>query len=237
MIFHEIFGHRIEGQKKEKRENQSQTFRDRVGQRVLPDFISVYSDPTAKKYGTTQLAGYYKFDNEGVKAQKVTVVENGVLKNFLMSRLPVDGFPESNGHGRREPGYNVAGRQSNLLVVASKTVTPEQLKSQLIEEVKKKGLPYGLYFEDIAGGFTFVGRGVPNSFEVIPVMVYRIYPDGHEELVRGVNLIGTALTAFNKIVAADNRSAAFNGMCEAESGQVPVWPAGRGCCSARSKCK
>jgi len=227
VIFHEIFGHRIEGQR-EKRENQSQTFRDRVGQKVLPDFISVYSDPTARKYGTTQLAGYYKFDNEGVKAQKVTVVENGVLKNFLMSRLPVDGFPESNGHGRREAGYNVAGRQSNLLVVASKTVSPEELKSQLIEEVKRKGLPYGLYFEDIAGGFTFVGRAAPNFFEVIPVMVYRIYPDGHEELVRGVNLIGTALTAFNKILAADNRSAAFNGMCGAESGEVPVSAGGPG---------
>ncbi len=117
VIFHEIFGHRIEGQR-EKRENQSQTFRDRVGQKVLPEFISVYSDPTQRKYGATYLAGYYKFDNEGVKAQRVTVVENGVLKNFLMSRLPVDGFPESNGHGRRAPGYNVAGRQSNLLVVA-----------------------------------------------------------------------------------------------------------------------
>jgi TldD protein len=227
VIFHEIFGHRIEGQR-EKRENQSQTFRDRVGQKVLPDFISVYSDPTQKKYGDTQLAGFYKFDNEGVKAQRVTVVENGVLKNFLMSRLPLDGFPESNGHGRREPGYNVAGRQSNLLVVASKTVTPEQLKASLIEEVKKKNLPYGLYFEDIAGGFTSVGRGMPNFFEVIPVMVYRIYPDGTEELVRGVDLIGTALTAFNKIVAADNRSEAFNGMCGAESGQVPVSAGGPG---------
>jgi TldD protein len=227
VIFHEIFGHRIEGQR-EKRENQSQTFRDRVGQKVLPDFVSVYSDPTQKKYGDTQLAGFYKFDNEGVKAQRVTVVENGVLKNFLMSRLPVDGFPESNGHGRREPGYSVAGRQSNLLVVASKTVTPEQLKASLIEEVKKKSLPYGLYFEDIAGGFTAVGRFAPNFFEVIPVMVYRIYPDGKEELVRGVDLIGTALTAFNKIVAADNRSEAFNGMCGAESGQVPVSAGGPG---------
>ncbi len=227
VIFHEIFGHRIEGQR-EKRENQSQTFRDRVGQKVLPDFISVYSDPTQKKYRDTQLAGFYKFDNEGVKAQRVTVVENGVLKNFLMSRLPLDGFPESNGHGRREPGYNVAGRQSNLLVVASKTVTPEQLKASLIEEVKKKSLPYGLYFEDIEGGFTAVGRFTPNFFEVIPVMVYRIYPDGKEELVRGVDLIGTALTAFNKIVAADNRSEAFNGICGAESGGVPVSAGGPG---------
>jgi predicted Zn-dependent protease len=227
VIFHEIFGHRIEGQR-EKRENQAQTFRDKVGEKVLPEFLTVVADPTRRKFGETELAGYYKFDNEGVKAEKVTVVENGILKNFLMSRLPVDGFPKSNGHGRRYPGRNVAGRQSNLLVTASVTVTPEQLKSQLIDEVKKRNLKYGLYFEDIAGGFTSVGRGVPNYFSVIPTMVYRIYPDGHEELVRGVDLIGTALTAFNKILAADNRMEAFNGVCGAESGPVPVSVGGPG---------
>jgi predicted Zn-dependent protease len=227
VIFHEIFGHRIEGQR-EKRENQAQTFRDKVGTKVLPEFISVYADPTQRKFGEIELAGYYKYDNEGVKSERVTVVENGILKNFLMSRLPVDGFPKSNGHGRRAPGYNVAGRQSNILVVASKTVTPDDLKKQLIEEVKKKDLAYGLYFEDIAGGFTSVGRNVPNSFEVIPIMVYRIYADGHEELVRGVDLIGTALTTFNKILAADNQSAAFNGTCGAESGPVPVSAGGPG---------
>lgn len=227
VIFHEIFGHRIEGQR-EKRENQAQTFRDKVGQKVLPEFLSVYSDPTQRKLGETELAGSYQFDNEGVKARRVVVVENGILKNFLMSRLPIDGFPESNGHGRRSGGFNVAGRQSNLLVVASKTVSPVELKNLLLEEVKKKNLPYGLYFEDIEGGFTSVGRGAPNFFEVIPVMVYRLYPDGREELVRGVDLIGTALTAFNKILAADNQAQAFNGICGAESGPVPVSAGGPG---------
>jgi predicted Zn-dependent protease len=227
VIFHEIFGHRIEGQR-EKRDSQAQTFRDKVGQKVLPEFLSVYADAPRRKFGDTELAGFYKFDDEGIKAQRVVVVENGILKNFLMSRLPLDGFPESNGHGRRAPGFNVAGRQSNLLVTASKTVTHEELKAQLIEEVKRRDLKYGLYFEDIAGGFTSVGRGVPNFFSVIPTMVYRIYPDGHEELVRGVDLIGTALTAFNKILAADNRMAAFNGVCGAESGPVPVAVGGPG---------
>jgi predicted Zn-dependent protease len=163
-----------------------------------------------------------------VRARRVTVVENGILKNFLMSRLPLDGFPESNGHARRAPGFTPAGRQSNLLLSASQTVTPEELKKKLIEEVAKRKLPYGLYFEDIAGGFTSVGRNSPNSFEVIPVMVYRIYPDGHEELIRGVDLIGTALSAFDKILAADNQNAAFNGICGAESGGVPVSAGGPG---------
>jgi TldD protein len=227
VFFHEIFGHRIEGQRS-KRENEGQTFRDKVGQKVLPEFLSVYSDPTLRRLGKTELSGYYKFDNEGVQARRVTIVENGILKNFLMSRLPIDGFPESNGHGRRAPGFNVAGRQSNLLVAASKTVTREELKRMLLDEVKKAGLEYGLYFEDIAGGFTMTGRTQPNAFEVIPLMVYRIYPDGREELVRGVDLIGTPLTAFNKILAADNQTAAFNGICGAESGGVPVAAGGPG---------
>lgn len=221
VYFHEIFGHRIEGQRS-KRENEGQTFRDKVGQKVLPEFLSVYADPTMRTLGKTELAGYYKFDNEGVKARRVPIVENGILKNFLMSRLPIDGFPESNGHGRHAPGFNIAGRQSNLLIVASKTVSPAELKKMLIEEVNKAKLPYGLYFEDIAGGFTMTGRTNPNAFEVIPILVYRIYPDGREELVRGVDLIGTALTAFNKILAADDQTRAFNGTCGAESGGVPV---------------
>jgi TldD protein len=227
VVFHEIFGHRIEGQR-EKRENEGQTFRDKVGQKVLPEFLSVYADPTLHKFGSTELAGYYKYDNEGVKAQRVTVVENGILKNFLMSRLPIDGFPNSNGHGRRAPGYNVAGRQSNLIVSASKTVSREELKKLLIEEAKLAKAPYGLYFEDIAGGFTSTGRGNPNSFEVIPIMVYRVYLDGHEELVRGVDLIGTPLTVFTRILAADDQQAAFNGTCGAESGPVPVSAGGPG---------
>jgi predicted Zn-dependent protease len=227
VIFHEIFGHRIEGQR-EKREDAAQTFRDKVGQKILPEWLSVVSDPTQRKLGNTELSGAYTFDNEGIRARRVTVVENGVLKNFLMSRLPLDGFPESNGHGRRAPGYNVAGRQSNLLVSASQTVTPAELKKKLLEEIARRKLPYGLYFEDIAGGFTSVGRNNPNSFEVIPVMVYRIYADGHEELVRGVDLIGTALTAFDKILAADNQNVAFNGICGAESGGVPVAAGGPG---------
>jgi TldD protein len=227
VVFHEIFGHRIEGQR-EKRENEGQTFRGKIGQPVLPDFLSVYADPTARKLGNTELAGYYKYDNEGVKARRVPIVENGILKNFLMSRLPVDGAPESNGHGRHSPGYAVAGRQSNLLVSASKTVSHDELKKMLIDEVQKAKLPYGLYFEDIAGGFTSTGRAGPNSFEVIPIMVYRIYVDGHEELVRGVDLIGTPLTVFTKILAADDQLAAFNGTCGAESGPVPVSAGGPG---------
>jgi predicted Zn-dependent protease len=225
VFFHEIFGHRIEGQRA-KQEGDAQTFKDKVGQKVLPEFLSVYSDPTLRRLNGKELSGCYRYDNQGIKARRVPVVEKGILKNFLMSRTPIDNFPTSNGHGRRQPGYQVEARQSNLIVQADSPLPRAQLKQRLIEEVKKAGLPFGLYFEDVQGGFTLPGRERPNSFTVIPVTVYRIYPDGNEELVRGVDLIGTPLTTFSKIVAAGDDPDAFNGMCGATSGSVPVSAAG-----------
>jgi TldD protein len=221
VFFHEIFGHRVEGQR-QKNEDEAQTFKKKVDQSVLPDFLSVYSDPSLKALGTTELVGYYPYDDEGVKAQRVTVVDKGILKNFLMSRAPIEGFDHSNGHGRRQQGYKVVARQSNLVVESSRHVSRAELKKLLIEQIKSANKPYGLFFDDIEGGFTFTQRILPNAFNVRPTVVYRVYPDGKEELVRGVDLIGTPLIAFSKIVAVDDQVAVFNGLCGAESGWVPV---------------
>lgn len=221
VFFHEIFGHRIEGQR-QKNEDEAQTFKKKVNQSVLPDFLSVYSDPSLKVYAGTELVGYYPYDDEGVKARRVTVVDNGILKTFLMSRTPIEGFPQSNGHGRRQQGYKVVARQSNLIVESSRKVSRAELKKQLIEQIKASNKPYGLFFDDIEGGFTFTQRVLPNAFNVRPTVVYRVYPDGREELVRGVDLIGTPLIAFSKITASDDQVAVFNGICGAESGWVPV---------------
>jgi predicted Zn-dependent protease len=221
VFFHEIFGHRIEGQR-QKNEDEAQTFKKKVNQPVLPGFLSVYSDPTLKRLAGTDLVGYYPYDDEGVKAHRVAVVENGILKNFLMSRAPIEGFDRSNGHGRRQQGFKVVARQSNLVVEASKQVPRGELKKMLIEQAKTEGKPYGLLFDDIEGGFTFTQRMIPNAFNVRPTLVYRVYPDGKEELIRGVDLIGTPLIAFSKIVAADDQLSVFNGVCGAESGWVPV---------------
>ena len=221
VFFHEIFGHRIEGQR-QKDEDDAQTFKKKVGQSVLPPSFSVYSDPTLRKIGSTDLVGFYPYDDQGVKARRVPVVEKGILKNFLMSRSPIEGFTASNGHGRRQQGNPVAARQSNLLVEASKQVTRAELKKKLLEQIKAAKKPYGLLFDDIEGGFTFTQRFLPNAFNVMPTMLYRVYPDGREELVRGADLIGTPLIAFSKILAADDDVAVFNGVCGAESGWVPV---------------
>jgi TldD protein len=221
VFFHEIFGHRVEGQR-QKNEDEAQTFKKKINEPVLPDFLSVYSDPTARQAAGTELLGYYPYDDEGVKARRVTVVDRGMLKNFLMSRTPIQGFDHSNGHGRRQQGHRVVARQSNLIVESSKQVSRAELKKMLVEQIKASNKPYGLFFDDIEGGFTFTQRILPNAFNVRPTVVYRVYPDGKEQLVRGVDLIGTPLIAFSKIVATDDQVAVFNGICGAESGWVPV---------------
>ncbi len=222
VFFHEIFGHRIEGHR-QKEEDSGQTFTKQVNKQILPTFISVYDDPTLQQLNGTDLNGYYQFDDEGVKAQRVSVVENGILKNFLMSRSPIKNFPNSNGHGRKQPGMRPVGRQGNLLVQASQTVSETKLRELLIAECQKQSKPFGLVFKDISGGFTTTGRSAPQAFQVTPVMVYKVYADGRpDELVRGVDLIGTPLTSFSKIVAASDTTEIFNGVCGAESGWVPV---------------
>ena len=221
VFFHEILGHRVEGHR-QKSESDGQTFRKQVGARLLPESFSVYFDPTVWHYGKTDLAGAYRFDNEGIEARRVTVIEDGILRNFLMSRSPIDGFASSNGHGRKEPGHKTVSRQSNLIVEVAEPLSRQELNARLVAEIEREGKPFGLRFEQIQGGFTTTGRVRPNSFNVTPLVVYRVYPDGSEELVRGVNLIGTPLTTLSRVVAGDDQVAVFNGICGAESGAVPV---------------
>jgi len=222
VFFHEIFGHRIEGHR-QKDESEGQTFTKMVGQKILPDFLTVKMDPTLHRLANTDLFGWYNFDDEGVAAQPVSVVKAGVLENFLLSRSPITGFPISNGHGRKQAGAEVVARQSNLVVESSKAVSPAELRKQLVEEIKRQNKPYGLYFEEVTSGFTITSRRGLQAFSVAPVMVYKVFADGKpDQLVRGSDIVGTPLTSFSKIVQTSNETTVFNGYCGAESGQVPV---------------
>jgi predicted Zn-dependent protease len=222
VFFHEVLGHRLEGHR-QRDEEEGQTFTKKVGQEVLPKFLSVADDPTKKEIEGVKLAGTYEFDNEGVPAERVEMIQDGVLKNFLMSRMPIKGFQTSNGHGRSQPGLMPTGRQGNLIVTSTQTVPESQLREKLIEEVKKQGKPYGLYFDDIQGGFTLTTRSLPQSFQVLPVIVYKVYADGRpDELVRGVDIVGTPLAALTRIITTGDKQHVFNGVCGAESGSVPV---------------
>ena len=222
VFFHEIFGHRIEGHR-QKDDTEGQTFTKSLGERVLPDFLSVDFDATLRKVNGTDLNGWYEYDDEGIAAKPIRLVDKGILKAFLMSRSPIEGFIHSNGHGRRQPGLEVVSRQSNLLVNSTKTVSSARLREMLVEEIKRQGKPYGLFFEDITGGYTTTGRSGLQAFKVIPVIVYRVYADGRpDELIRGADIVGTPLASFSKILATSDQMEVFNGFCGAESGSVPV---------------
>jgi TldD protein len=222
VFFHEIFGHRVEGQRL-KNKNDGQTFKSKIGEQVLPKNLSVIFDPTREAFKGQELNGYYQFDDEGVKARKVTVVDKGVLKTFLMSRTPIENFGNSNGHGRTQGGQDAVSRQSNLFIENEKIVPPAELRKLLLTECQKQKKEYGYLFADVVGGFTTTQRIMPNAFNIFPTEVYRVYVDGRpDELVRGVDLIGTPLAMFAEIQAADDETDVFTGFCGAESGSVPV---------------
>jgi TldD protein len=222
VFFHEVLGHRLEGHR-QRDEDEGQTFTKKVGQEVLPKFLSVTDDPTLHELDGVRLAGSYDFDDEGVPAQRVEVIQNGILRNFLMSRMPIKDFDRSNGHGRDQPGLMPTGRQGNLIVTSTQTVPESELRQKLIDEIKKQNKPYGLYFDDIQGGFTLTTRSLPQAFQVLPVIVYKVYADGRpDQLVRGVDIVGTPLASLTRILLTGDQEHVFNGVCGAESGQVPV---------------
>ncbi len=221
VFFHEIFGHRLEAH---RLKSGGETFRNMVGKNVLPTDFSVFCDPTLTDYRGKELNGHYIYDSEGVRSRRVDNIKNGVLNEFLLSRVPMDGFPKSNGHGRASEGHDAVSRQSSLIVETTNPQTEEVLRKMLREEAKKQGKEYGYYFLTVTGGFTTTGQGnTMNSFNVSPIEVFRVYVDGRpDELVRGVDLIGTPLSMFSHIAAAGNDPTLFTGSCGAESGWVPV---------------
>jgi TldD protein len=222
VFFHEVLGHRLEGQR-QRGDDEGQTFTKLLGKQILPSFLSVSDDPTLSEFHGTSLSGHYSYDDEGQQARRVDLIKNGVLDTFLMSRQPIASFSTSNGHGRAETGHMPTGRQGNLIVTSSKTVSDAELREMLKAEAKKQGKAYGLYFEDISSGFAVTTRRSPQAFQVIPLVVYRVYVDGRpDELVRGVSIVGTPQAALKGILATDNKQEVFNGICGAESGSIPV---------------
>lgn len=221
VFFHEVFGHRIEGHR-QKDKTGGQTFASYVGKVIAPDWLNVYDDPSITTLNGVQVNGFYRFDDEGVRARRASLIDNGKLVGFVMGRDPIPGFVKSNGHGRRSPGLPPVARQGNLVVEVNKSVPRADLEKLLIEEIKKQNRPFGMIFTDISGGFTNTSAFAPQAFKVNPVMAYRLYPDGRRELVRGIDISGTPLVALQSIRAASREIETFNGVCGAESGWVPV---------------
>jgi TldD protein len=222
VLFHEVIGHRLEGERLND-ESDGQTFKGQIGQPVLPTFLDVLDDPTRRAHGKVSLNGFYRFDDEGVPAQPVVLIGGGVLKTYLMSRKPVAGVLESNGHGRAEGNVDPMARMGVTVVRSARQLPYAELKKRLLEEVRKQGKPFGLIIRDITGGSTNTTSFGYQAFKGTPRLVYRVdAKSGEETLVRGVEMVGTPLTSINKIVATSDTLGVFNGYCGAESGFVPV---------------
>jgi predicted Zn-dependent protease len=222
VFFHEVLGHRVEGHR-QKREDEGKTFADQVGKRVLPSWLDVYDDPRVSELAGEQLNGAYTYDDEGVPAQRATIVDDGRFVGFLMARSPIPGFDHSNGHGRRSAGHWAEARMGNTIVDASSTVPRAELRAKLVALAKQQGRSYGYIVDEIEGGFTMTGRVMPNAFNVRASSVWRVYTDGRpDQLIRGLDLVGTPLVAFGNLVAAGDDPSVFNGVCGSDSGWVPV---------------
>jgi predicted Zn-dependent protease len=164
------------------RVQQSSGLLNKLHSRVLPDFLSVVDDPTATHAGDSVLLGGYKVDEEGIPSKQTLVVEDGILKTVLTSRAPVRGVPESTGN-LREHGVEA----SNLFVNSNKSSTTEDLRKQLVESAKSRGNTYGIVIQRLSG----------NS----AILAYRVYEDGHEQLVRNADVSGLNAANFKEILA------------------------------------
>ena len=221
VFVHEVLGHRLEGHR-QKLDSFGKTFTSKVGQLVTAPFVTIVDDATLSTFNGQPLRGFYEYDDEGVKAEPVTLVQDGVLRGFLMSSSPIENFPVSNGHGRASLGKAPVARMGNTRLIASKSVPYEELEKLLLQEIRAQHKPYGYIIEDLSGGFTQTTVYAPQMFKLEPKLVYRVYPDGRKEIVRGADIIGTPLASFGQILAAADDDAVFNGTCGAESGWVPV---------------
>ena len=160
--------------------------------RVLPTFLSIVDDPSLKTFEGKTLIGSYDVDDEGVRAAKVTLVQDGMLQNYLLGREPIRDFPDSNGHGRAAPGQGPAPSLGNLIVQAKDSLAPDALKKKLIDLCTQENKDFCYRVETLAG--------------FNPRLLYRVYvKDGHEELVRGAifDELDTR-TLRNDLVAAGN---------------------------------
>ncbi len=222
VLIHEAVGHRLEGDRL-RTASDGKTFIKKIGKKILPPFLTIVDNPQIKQMDDTDLVGHYMYDDEGQKGDKVVLIDHGVLKSFLLSRSPVLKGQRTNGHARSDGVKAPMSRMSNVIVQSEKKFSPEKMKRSLIEQIRLQNKPYGLFIKKISGGET---QTVATNFQVFkgkPVYIYKVYPeDGREELVRGVEFVGTPLSMIGKVIATGDDNTVINGFCGAESGMIPV---------------
>lgn len=222
VLIHEAVGHRLEGDRL-RTASDGKTFIKKIGKQILPSFLTIVDNPQIKQLHDIDLVGHYVYDDEGQKGDKVVLIDHGVLKSFLLSRSPVLEGERTNGHARSDGVKAPMSRMANVIVQSEKKFSPEKMKRLLIEQIRLQNKPYGLLIKKLSGGET---QTESNNFQVFkgkPVYIYKVYPeDGREELVRGVEFVGTPLSMIGKVIATGDDNTVINGFCGAESGMIPV---------------
>ena len=223
-LFHEALGHRLEGERLVAR-GETRTFTRKVGESILPCGLSVYDDPTIEHFEGEPVWGSYRFDDQGVPSQRVELVRKGVLKDFLRSRTPAPGAAASNGHGRHDGVQPVMARMGNLVIEAEpgQSQTRAALEDELVKLARSQGRRHAVIIERVHGGETSTSSYDFQVFKGEPSEVYLLDVEtGERRRIRDVELIGTPLSALQRVVAVGGPSMLDQGYCYAESGVVPV---------------
>ncbi|MBX3184383.1 MAG: hypothetical protein KF915_17270 [Polyangiaceae bacterium] len=221
LLVHEALGHRLEGNRLLS-PGEGQTFRDTVGERVLPEFLSMYDDASLSHFEGRSLVGHYRYDDEGVGATRASLIDRGVLTGFLTSRAGISARHRSNGHGRSRMHQRAMSRMAVTVLESHQAHSREALRRKLVEEIRRQGVPYGIRIVRADGGETATEGYNFQAFLGDINLATRVFPDGSEALIRGVNFVGTPLNAIRSIIAAGGEYHVDNAQCGAESGYLPV---------------
>jgi predicted Zn-dependent protease len=222
LFIHEAVGHRLEGTRLLS-SSEGKTFKDKLGSKIMHSDLSIYDDPTIREYEGTRLVGSYPYDDEGVEAKRVCLVKDGVLKDFLNTRSPFsNGKINLNGHARNQTVERPISRMGNMFVESKSKLTFSDLKKLLVQEIVKRKLPYGIILYEVEGGETGTEAYNFQAFLGDITVATKIYPNGKEELVWGVDFVGTPLSTLSQILAVGGDMEVDNSFCGAESGTIPV---------------
>ena len=221
LLVHEAIGHRLEGSRLLS-EGEGQTFRDAVGQEILLPGIDIWDDPTMTHHSGRSLTGHYRYDDEGVPAERAELVSNGVLEGFLTTRAPIAKGHRSNGHARSAHHARAISRMGVTVMEARNGLDDKALLEAFVTEIREQKVPYGIRILEASSGETSTDAYDFQAFLGQVDLAARVFPDGRQELVRGLDLVGTPLNAVRGIIAAGSRQEVDNAWCGAESGYVPV---------------
>jgi predicted Zn-dependent protease len=221
LLMHEAIGHRLEGNRLLS-PGEGQTFKDALGRKVLPEFLTVRDDPRLERFQKRSLVGHYPWDDEGVEAQDARLIDHGHLRGYMTTRVGITPRHHSNGHARAVYHQRPISRMGVLIVESANGLDDAGLKQALLDEIRRQKVPFGMRIMEASSGETATDAYNFQAFLGEVNLAAKVYPDGREEWVHGVNFVGTPLNAARNIVACGNRYEVDNAFCGAESGYIPV---------------